>query len=133
MESTPLGLRLALIVYGLGGIWRFAQATSLQVRFLNFYSGKDEGVTSAGRFDLSVAHAVWARQRLLDGWKYGPERSDARKEHPGLVPYDQLTEVEKQYDRNAALETLKAILALGYRIEPPSQEAADKRGVGAPS
>jgi hypothetical protein len=64
-------------------------------------------------------HDVWARQRLAEGWRLGSSRRDDRKEHPGLVPYDRLPEAEKQYDRNTALETLKAILALGYRIEPP--------------
>lgn len=63
------------------------------------------------------AHDVWARQRLADGWRYGPKRDDARREHPSLIPYDQLSEAEKVYDRNAALETLKLIVALGYRIE----------------
>jgi ryanodine receptor 2 len=63
------------------------------------------------------AHDIWARQRMADGWRYGPERNDARKEHPSLLPYEELTESEKVYDRNAALETLKAIIALGYRIE----------------
>ena len=63
------------------------------------------------------AHAVWARRRLDEGWRLGPSRNDARKEHPCLVPYEQLPDFEKQYDRNAALETLKAIMALGYRIE----------------
>lgn len=70
------------------------------------------------------AHAIWAQQRLLDGWTYGPNRDDARKQHPGLVPYDELTDGEKQYDRNAALATLKAVLALGYRIHPPGDDAA---------
>jgi RyR domain len=65
------------------------------------------------------AHDVWARERLAQGWTYGPRRDDAAKEHPCLVPYDQLAESEKQYDRNAALETLKAIRALGFTIEPP--------------
>jgi hypothetical protein len=63
------------------------------------------------------AHDVWAQQRLADGWTLGPRRDDARKEHPCLVAYDKLPESEKQYDRHAALETLKAILALGYRID----------------
>lgn len=63
------------------------------------------------------AHDHWARQRLLDGWRYGPARNDANKEHPCLVPYDQLPESEKVYDRQTAMETLKAITALGYRIE----------------
>jgi ryanodine receptor 2 len=63
------------------------------------------------------AHDIWAAQRLADGWTYGPQRDDARKKHPCLVPYADLPDSEKQYDRNAALETLKAIIALDYRIE----------------
>lgn len=62
------------------------------------------------------AHEVWAAQRLADGWTFGPQRDDARKQHPCLIPYEQLPDSEKQYDRNAALETLKTIVALGYRI-----------------
>ena len=64
-------------------------------------------------------HDIWARQRLADGWTFGPRRDDARKEHPSLIPYSQLSESEKQYDRNAALETLKAIVTLGYEIQVP--------------
>jgi RyR domain/SMODS and SLOG-associating 2TM effector domain 1 len=66
-------------------------------------------------------HDAWARQRLSEGWKYGPHRDDARKEHPCLVPYDTLPESEKQYDRLTAGQTLKSIVALGYRIGPISQ------------
>jgi hypothetical protein len=63
------------------------------------------------------AHDIWARQRMAEGWRWGPERSDSRKEHPSLVAYEELSESEKEYDRKAAIETLKAIIALGYRIE----------------
>jgi len=63
------------------------------------------------------AHDHWALQRLGDGWTYGPERNDPQKQHPCLIPYDLLPNSEKEYDRNAAMETLKAIIALGYRIE----------------
>jgi hypothetical protein len=62
------------------------------------------------------AHENWAQQRLRDGWRYGPGRDDARKEHPCLVPYEQLPESEKEYDRKTAMETVRSILALGYRI-----------------
>jgi hypothetical protein len=62
------------------------------------------------------AHDIWARQRLADGWHFGPKRNDQKKEHPCLVPYEELPDSEKAYDRNAAMETLKAIVALGYRI-----------------
>jgi len=67
------------------------------------------------------AHDMWAAQRLGDGWSYGPQRNDEQKHHPCLVPYDQLPESEKEYDRLTALGTLKAILQLGYRIVPPQQ------------
>ncbi|HEV8070382.1 MAG TPA: RyR domain-containing protein [Planctomycetaceae bacterium] len=62
------------------------------------------------------SHDQWARQRIKDGWKYGPRRDDAKKEHPCLIPYAELPESEKEYDRNSAMETLKAIMAMGYRI-----------------
>jgi tetratricopeptide (TPR) repeat protein len=68
-------------------------------------------------------HEIWARQRLSEQWSYGAQRDDERREHPGLVSYEDLSEVEKQYDRNTALETLKTIISLGYRIEPPARSA----------
>jgi len=64
-------------------------------------------------------HENWALQRIADGWQFGPNRNDEKKTHPCLIPYDQLPNSEKQYDRNTAMETLKAIVALGYRIEKP--------------
>ena len=63
------------------------------------------------------AHDVWARERMAQGWTYGPKRDDTRKHHPCLVPYAELPESEKVHDRNTALATLRAIVALGYRIE----------------
>ena len=63
------------------------------------------------------AHDLWAQQRFADGWSYGPHRNDQAKQHPCLVAYEELPDSEKEYDRHAALGTLKAILALGYRIE----------------
>lgn len=64
-------------------------------------------------------HDVWARGRVADGWRWGPRRDDARKEHPCLVPYEALPDSEREYDRHTALETIRVILALGYRIEKP--------------
>jgi hypothetical protein len=62
------------------------------------------------------AHDVWAARRMAEAWTWGPRRDDAAKKHPDLVPYTDLPDAEKQYDRNAAMETLKAIVALGYTI-----------------
>ncbi|MDD2466566.1 MAG: RyR domain-containing protein [Desulfobulbus sp.] len=63
-------------------------------------------------------HDVWARQRLDQGWIYGPERSDQAKTHPDLVPYEELTEQEKEFDRQAATQTIKTLISLGYQIVP---------------
>jgi hypothetical protein len=65
------------------------------------------------------AHELWSQQRLDDGWTFGPRRDDAAKKHPCLVPYEELPESEKEYDRKMTTETLKVILALGYRIKKP--------------
>ena len=63
------------------------------------------------------AHDNWALRRLGEGWTFGPTRDDAAKKHPDLIPYADLPEGEKEYDRKTAMETLKAIIALGYHIE----------------
>jgi len=62
-------------------------------------------------------HNHWASARLAEGWTLGPNRNDHLKTHPGLVPYEALSEIEKNYDRRTATEALKAILKLGYKID----------------
>ena len=61
-------------------------------------------------------HEVWAQSRMEQGWTYGEERSDVLKTHPCLVPYEELPEVEKAYDRDTALGTLRLITKLGFKI-----------------
>ena len=64
-------------------------------------------------------HDHWAQKRIEEGWRYGSTRNDNEKEHPDLVPYDQLPESEKEYDRKTVVEALKAIIALGYEVKRP--------------
>jgi len=64
-------------------------------------------------------HDNWAAQRLRDGWRLGTARDDVALEHPSLIPYEALSESEKDYDRRTVTETLKAVLALGWRLEKP--------------
>ena len=61
-------------------------------------------------------HEVWAQNRISEGLTYGPVRDDALRHHPCLVPYDELPESEKQYDRATSQETLKLILKSGFLI-----------------
>ena len=61
-------------------------------------------------------HENWAASRVAEGWTYGEKRDDRNKTTPCLVPYSDLPEIEKDYDRTTALQTLKLIISLGYRI-----------------
>jgi hypothetical protein len=75
-----------------------------------------EEVSSLAELLAKNAHDVWAQGRIAEGWSYGEKRDDGKKRHPCLVEYEDLPESEKQYDRNTAMETLKLILSLGYKI-----------------
>ena len=61
-------------------------------------------------------HEVWSQNRINEGWTYGPVRDDVRKHHPCLIPYEELPESEKDYDRATSQETLKLILKSGFAI-----------------
>ena len=61
-------------------------------------------------------HDVWAETRIQQGWTYGEQRNDELKTHPCLVPYEELPESEKEYDRNTSIGTLKLIMKLGFTI-----------------
>lgn len=62
------------------------------------------------------AHDIWAAERLRDGWTYGPERDDQARRHPCLLPYSQLPERERDYDRAMVTGSVRAILAFGFTI-----------------
>ena len=61
-------------------------------------------------------HEVWSQNRMNEGWVYGTVRDDAKRETPCLVPYEELPEEEKAYDRNTAFSTLRLIVSLGFDI-----------------
>jgi class 3 adenylate cyclase len=65
-------------------------------------------------------HDNWGKLRMAEGWRFGSAQNDIRREHPDLVPYDRLPESEKEYDRRTAIETIKALLAMGYTIQSPA-------------
>ena len=61
-------------------------------------------------------HDVWAASRIQEGWTYGPVRDDKLKKHPDLIPYSELPEGEKQYDRDTAMNTIKLVIKLGFDL-----------------
>lgn len=74
-------------------------------------------ICEIGELLAKNTHETWAVQRLADGWKYGEQRDDANKLHPCLIPYEDLPEEEKEYDRKTATEALKLLVAMGFAIE----------------
>lgn len=62
------------------------------------------------------AHEIWAQNRRAEGWTYGPERNDTLKQSPDLVPYAELADGEKMYDREMAMQTIKLMYKLGYEV-----------------
>ena len=61
-------------------------------------------------------HDIWAKNRMEQGWTYGPQRDDDKKQNPCLVEYEALPEHEKLYDYETAMATLKFIVKMGYSI-----------------
>lgn len=45
-----------------------------------------------------LEHERWMAERRLAGWRYGARRDDARRLHPDLVPFEQLSEPTRAYD-----------------------------------
>ena len=62
-------------------------------------------------------HDIWSQARLAEGWKFGTKKDSTNKTTPLLVPYNQLPESEKEFDRSSALETVKLLIKLNFTIE----------------
>lgn len=75
-----------------------------------------EDIISIAEIISKNVHEVWSKMRLEEGWVYGEKRDDDLKTNPCLVPYEDLPESEKEYDRNTALRTLKLLMKLGYKL-----------------
>ncbi len=76
----------------------------------------DEDLTELREAIAENVHDIWALERLSQGWTYGAQRDDAKKETPCMVPYSQLPESEKKFDRDMAMDTLKLLKKLGYDL-----------------
>jgi hypothetical protein len=61
-------------------------------------------------------HENWAKKRIDEGWIYGNKRNDIKKHHPGLISYENLSEEEKEYDRQTAINAIKLIIKMRSSI-----------------
>lgn len=64
----------------------------------------------------AAVHETWMQGRLKQGWKYGSERNDALKTNPCIIPYADLPESEKAYDRETARTVVRVLREQGYLI-----------------
>lgn len=46
-----------------------------------------------------ASHENWMKEKLEDGWRYGPVKDPAKKEHPCLVPFEMLPAEQQMKDR----------------------------------
>lgn len=67
-------------------------------------------------------HQSWMNAKRLQGWKYGPVKDPERKEHPDLVPYSELPEVERRKDDMDIAAQRAASLLWEHLTEDTSQD-----------
>jgi hypothetical protein len=48
--------------------------------------------------DPAASHRNWLKEKLADGWKYGPVKDPEKKEHPCCVPFEKLPLEQKMKD-----------------------------------
>jgi len=64
-------------------------------------------------------HEIWASKRIREGWVVGDSRDDRKKTHPDLVPFNQLSVTEQDYDREVVENVILGCISLGFNITPP--------------
>lgn len=78
-----------------------------------------ESITKHMEWIGEQIHDQWAANRIREGWEYGAQYDGEKKKHPCLIPYEQLSENEKEYDRVTATQTIQLLLYAGFQIIPP--------------
>ena len=61
-------------------------------------------------------HNGWMAHRAANGWTHSAARDDAAKQHPSMVPYAQLPELEKEKDRNNLRHYPEFAIRAGLKI-----------------
>lgn len=74
-------------------------------------------LTDLTEYIAENAHEEWAKARIKEGFVYAPENDKDNKKNKDLIPYCELIDSEKEYDRKMAMNTLKVLYKMGYKIE----------------
>lgn len=74
-----------------------------------------------------LEHGRWVVERLASGWNYGPRRDPANKISPWLVPWSELPDAVKGYDRNAVANSPAVLAQAGLEVYPLRRPARKNR------
>ena len=109
-NAVHIPTKLLSIGYRIRPVRKGYRATALQLN--------DSEVETMAR----VEHLRWSWEKRLNGWTYGRTKDDRTKRHPDLVPYEELTEDEKEKDREL-VRMIPAILQdIRYEAYPVSSD-----------
>jgi len=82
----------------------------------------DEEVETMAR----VEHMRWSWEKRLNGWTLGEVKDDIKKTHPSLIPYEQLSESEKEKDRELVKLIPAFLQDIDYEAYPVSPNRIKK-------
>jgi hypothetical protein len=64
-----------------------------------------------------MEHDRWAADLVRDGWRPGDVKDPESKTHPMLVDWDELSEAERDKDRDAVRKIPATLRLAGFRLE----------------
>ncbi|BAW19305.1 hypothetical protein [Ralstonia phage RP31] len=66
----------------------------------------------SGDHGPEASHVNWMKQKEQDGWTYGPVKDEIKKEHPCMVPFNQLpvSQQAKDFIVRSVVHSLKPYL-----------------------
>ncbi len=67
-------------------------------------------------------HDRWSWDKRLNGWIFGNIKDNSKKTHPGLIPYEDLSESEKEKDRELVRLIPSLLKDIGYVAYPVSPD-----------
>ena len=73
-----------------------------------------------------VEHIRWSWEKRLNGWKLGSNKNDIKRTHPSLIPYEQLSESEKEKDRELVKLIPAFLQDIDYEAFPVSPNRIKK-------
>ena len=73
-----------------------------------------------------VEHIRWSWEKRLNGWTFGKDKDDIKKTHPSLIPYEQLSESEKEKDRELVKLIPAFLQDIDYEAYPVSPNRIKK-------